>query len=90
MTGTITELGRTVDDLPATDPDVRKFWMLHGVYSGLDILKIAVGFAFALRLAFRRKPDNELFAREYASASFADAKLDPQGKLKPRGKLKRG
>jgi hypothetical protein len=75
---TITELGRRVDDLPPNDPEVRKFWMLHGFYSGSDILKMLVGFGIAARLVAKRRTDDEHFAREYALS------------LPVEGKLKRG
>jgi hypothetical protein len=68
LTPEITRLGRSVDDLPATSPEYRKFWALHGLYSGLDILKILVGFALATCLAIRRSPDREYFAREFAAS----------------------
>jgi hypothetical protein len=68
LTPGITDLGRVIDDLPTTDPGYGKFWMLHGFYSGLDILKMLVGFGLAARLIIRLKPDRELFAREYASS----------------------
>jgi hypothetical protein len=67
----ITELGRIVDDLPATDPEYRRYRILHALYSGLDVLKILTGFVFAVRLAVRRTPDSDAFAREYA-ASFGE------------------
>lgn len=65
LTPRITEMGRTIDNLPAASPDVKTFWMLHGFYSGLDVLKIVVGLAMAARLVICRKPDKEAFAREY-------------------------
>jgi hypothetical protein len=65
LTPQITGIGRFVDDLPATDPEYKRFWMLHGLYSGLDILKMLIGFACAFRLAVRRRPDREKFAREF-------------------------
>ncbi len=68
LTPLITDLGRRVDDLPAADPDVKTFWVLHGIYSGLDILKILLGLAFAVRLAIKRKPDQDHFVREYAAS----------------------
>ena len=68
LTPGITDLGRVIDDLPTTDPRYGKFWILHGFYSGLDILKMLVGFGLAARMIIRRKPDRELFAREYASS----------------------
>ncbi len=83
LTPVITELGRRVDDLPATDPDSRKFWMLHGVYSGLDILKMLVALAFAVRLAVKRKPDPNHFVRKY------QASMPVPGNVQP-GKTRRG
>jgi len=64
----ITEIGRKVDELPPADPEVHKFWMLHGFYSGLEILKLVVGFAFAIRLTIRKKIDQDHFVREYAAS----------------------
>lgn len=61
----ITALGRKLADLPADDPLVARFWTLHGLYSGSEILKLLVGMALAARLAFRRKRDPDHFAKEY-------------------------
>ena len=55
LTESINELGRRIDDLPATDPLVRRFWIMHGLYSGLDLLKLVVGFGLAAGLNFQRK-----------------------------------
>jgi hypothetical protein len=87
-----------VDDLPATDPDSKHFWMLHGIYSGLDIVKMLIAVAFAVRLAIRRKPDQDYFAREYAAlgaegnARVVEGKVRPvEGKVRPvEGKVRRG
>lgn len=46
-------MGRYVDGMPAADPFVRRFWILHGVYSGLEIGKLLVGAGLAIRLCFR-------------------------------------
>lgn len=75
LTPLITDLGRRVEDLPATDPDVKTFWVLHGFYSGFDILKILLGLAFALRLAIRRKPDQDHFVREFAASMPVERKV---------------
>jgi hypothetical protein len=66
LTPSITSLGRIVDDLSATDPQYRKFWMLHGLYSGLDILKMLVVFGLAAAMVIRRKPNRAMFAPETA------------------------
>jgi hypothetical protein len=68
LTPRITLLGRIVEDLPTTHPEYGKFWMLHGIYSGLDILKMLAGLLFAARLGITRKPDRALFARDNAAA----------------------
>jgi hypothetical protein len=79
LTPLITDLGRRVDDLPAADPDVKTFWVLHGIYSGLDILKILLGLAFAVRLAIKRKPDQDHFVREYAASMPVVRKANKRG-----------
>ena len=68
LTPQITGLGRLIDDLPPTDPQSRTFWVLHGIYSGVDILKMLVLLGFGIRLSVRRKPDPDVFAREYDAA----------------------
>ena len=65
LTPRITDLGRIVDGLQSTDPQYKTFWVLHGFYSGLDILKMLLGLGLAGRLIFRKRPDREQFAREY-------------------------
>lgn len=79
LTPRIIDLGRRVDDLPATDPDSKKFWMLHGIYSGVDILKMLIAMAFAVRLSIRRKPDVEHFAREYAALGVKGNSMPIEG-----------
>ncbi len=68
LTPLVTDIGRRVDDLPASDPESRQFWLLHGIYSGLDILKILVTAGFAVRLVIKRKADPNHFVREYEAA----------------------
>jgi len=74
LTSRITDLGRIVDDLPATDSRYKTFWMLHGLYSGLDILKMLALFGLGALLAIRRKPDQKLFAPEYATSLSASGR----------------
>jgi hypothetical protein len=76
----ITGMGRIIDDLPAAAPERKRFWMLHGAYSGLDILKMLIGFVLAARLTIRRKPDKEHFVREFAASIPVQS-----GKLKHGG-----
>jgi hypothetical protein len=64
----IADIGRRVDDLPAANPEVHTFWMLHGFYSGLEILKLVAGFVFAVRLSLRKRIDQDHFVREYAAS----------------------
>src|SRR5580693_1584957 len=91
LTPQIIDLGRKVDDLPTTDPDSKQFWMLHGIYSGLDILKMLIAVAFAVRLAFRRKPDQDYFAREYAALGAEGNARVVEGKIRPvEGNVRRG
>jgi hypothetical protein len=74
LTPRIIDLGRMVEDLPATDPATRTFWMLHGLYGGLDILKILVGLGLAAALVIRPKTEREPLARTH-SAPAAQGKL---------------
>jgi hypothetical protein len=62
LTARITDLGRIVDDLPATDSRYKTFWTLHGFYSGLDILKMLVMFGLGALMATPRKADGKVFA----------------------------
>lgn len=56
LTPRIIDLGRIVGDLPPTDPAAGTFRMLHGLYGGLDILKILVGLGLAVALVIRPEP----------------------------------
>jgi hypothetical protein len=67
LTPRIIDLGRIVEDLPATDPATRTFWTLHGLYGGLDILKILVGLGLAALLVIRPKTAPEPLARTGAA-----------------------
>lgn len=68
LTPAITELGRRVEDLAPTDPGYKQFWTMHGLYSGLDILKMLMMVAFSARLVMKRKPDPNYFAKEYEAS----------------------
>jgi hypothetical protein len=61
----ITDLGRKLADLPASDPLADRFRNLHAIYSGSEILKLLAGAALAVRLAVRRKRDPDHFSKQY-------------------------
>jgi|GEM_PF-1065444 len=74
LTPQIVDLGRTVEGLPATDPVYKHFWMLHGIYSSVDIVKMAFGALLAFRLCVRRAPDKDHFVKEYEKMNAVTAK----------------
>ncbi|HZL57306.1 MAG TPA: hypothetical protein VFC21_09505 [Bryobacteraceae bacterium] len=55
----VAALGRRIADLPANDPLTARFWKAHGIYSGLEIGKLLLGAALAVRLSLRRRRDSE-------------------------------
>jgi hypothetical protein len=55
LTPRIISLGGSVDGLAPGDSQYRTFWMLHGFYSGLDILKMIIVFALAARAVLTRR-----------------------------------
>jgi hypothetical protein len=65
LTGEITRLGRLLDFPNTPGADEALFWKLHGVYSGLELLKIALGLGVAGTLVIRHT-DRNRFAREHA------------------------
>jgi len=62
LTPEIVILGRVIDFVPATQPSAERshFWMLHAMYSSIEVLKWGLGFVLTARLLFRRKrkPDD--------------------------------
>ena len=50
----IASLGRLLPSVPPNHPSVARFWALHGIYSGSEILKLVIGLALAFRLALAR------------------------------------
>ncbi len=57
MTPEIVRLGRTIDFLPAaaSSPERTLFWRFHGAYSGVELLKLALGFFLSGRLILGRE-----------------------------------
>jgi hypothetical protein len=66
LTPRIVEMGRFVDGLAKTDDRYKTFWMLHGIYSGLDILKMLVIFGLAALVCMGRKLEDTDRSPEYA------------------------
>jgi hypothetical protein len=54
LTPEIIRLGRSIDFIPQATPsqDRNIFWRFHGVYSGVELLKLALGFLLSGRLIF--------------------------------------
>jgi len=52
----IVSLGRTIDFPPRTPepPQMARFWMLHGAFTGLDGVKLLAGLALLVRLILTR------------------------------------
>ena len=61
----VATLGRAIVGLPKEAEEVKRFWMLHGFYSGSELLKLGIGLLFVLRLVLRRKQDPDHFKKEY-------------------------
>jgi len=70
LTPEVAALGRKLADIPADavakSPLNTTFWTLHGIYSGVEILKLLVGFALGARLAIRPKADPNYFVKQFA------------------------
>ncbi len=58
LTPEIITLGGSVDSLKPGEAQYRTFWMLHGLYSGLDILKMIIVFALAAREVWTKRLNN--------------------------------
>jgi hypothetical protein len=56
LTPEIVRLGRLIDFVPqaASSPERAVFWRFHGAYSGVELLKLALGFFLSGRLIFGR------------------------------------
>ncbi len=74
LTPRITELGRLIDfpDQPGANPGL--FWKLHGLYSGLEILKLALG-CFCAGSLLIRFTDRKRFVRERERLARSPGKL---------------
>jgi hypothetical protein len=57
MTPQLSSLGRTFDFIPADLPSIERnrFWMLHSLYTGSEILKWGLGLVLGARLIFHRE-----------------------------------
>ncbi len=54
LSPTVTDLGRQIADLPPKHPLNDRFWMFHGIYSGVEILKLLMGAALAVLLSISK------------------------------------
>jgi hypothetical protein len=68
LTPEITRLGRLLDypDVPGADPAL--FWRYHGIYSGLELAKLAMGLIGVITLLVRHT-DRHKFVREHQKIS---------------------
>jgi len=59
LTPHIISLGSDLDETPAqgmpNNPNVARFWIFHGFYSGFEILKLLIGIGLASRLMIHRE-----------------------------------
>ncbi|MDE3196144.1 MAG: hypothetical protein KGN84_07365 [Acidobacteriota bacterium] len=55
----VTDLGRQIADLPPSDPLNARFWMFHGIYSGVELAKLLAGFIAAIYMCIRKKQETE-------------------------------
>jgi hypothetical protein len=67
----VADLGRRISDLPPKDPLNATFWTFHGIYSGIEILKLLLGAGLAVRLSLRPKSDPDHFAKKYEKQQAA-------------------
>ena len=54
ITPEIVRIGRLIDFAPQA-PERQTFWMFHNAYSGVELAKLALGFALSSRLLLRSK-----------------------------------
>ena len=66
LTPQIAKLGRVLDFAAPNLQSAEKktFWTMHGISSGVELFKIALGLTMAGFLVIRRAPDRQMFARE--------------------------
>ncbi len=69
LTPNVADLARKLADLSPKDPLNGKFWTFHGIYSGAEIVKLALGAALALRLSVKGKADPDYFVKQFAGRS---------------------
>ena len=54
LSPTVTDLGRQIADLPPKHPLNDRFWMFHGIYSGVEILKLLIAAGLAVLLSINK------------------------------------
>jgi cell division protein FtsW (lipid II flippase) len=71
LTPEITRLGRAFDFVPpgASSPDRARFWLLHGSYSAIELIKLGAGIVLAVLLVRRRRSPKAVAVSEPMVAS---------------------
>jgi hypothetical protein len=74
LTPQIVALGRAIDFVPAGQfsPERSRFWMLHGAYSGLEVLKMGLAAALVVKMLWRRRRSSGNAAEEIDLVDKAD------------------
>jgi hypothetical protein len=67
LTPQIVSLGREIDFIPAgvASPARNRFWVLHGAYTGVELLKWVLGLTLAAKLCFRARPPSGEAGQEF-------------------------
>ena len=67
LTPQIVSLGREIDFLPANvaSPARNRFWVLHGAYTGMELLKWILGLTLAAKLCFWRRSRSPEVGQEF-------------------------
>jgi hypothetical protein len=74
LTPQIVSLGREIDFIPpeVSSPTRSRFWVLHGAYSGVELLKWVLGLTLAARLCFKQSPRSGEARQEFDLIDKAD------------------
>ena len=67
LTPQIVSLGRQIDFIPpdVSSPSRSRFWVLHGAYTGVELLKWVLGLTLAAKLCFQLSPRSGEAGQEF-------------------------